>query len=466
MLLGGDAMLAVGETRMRRRAFLRIGSLSLGGLSLAGLNALAAGQTKRLLTGKSVIFLFLHGGPSQFETFDPKMAAPLDIRSASGEVATSIPGITFGGQLPNLARLADRLAIVRSFTTGDANHDIKPVASRASGGASIGALFARMAGATDPATGLPTSAVLYPRAVDPSTGPQTTSFGRLEGTGGLGASFAPFVPGGGGSLEDDMRLNVPIERLNDRRAMLAELDRVRFAFDAASGVAAVDRLREQAFQTVLGGAAKAFDLSREDPQTIARYDTAPLVRPEAISSQWNNRRHYIDNAKSLGRLLLLARRLCEAGCGLVTVTTNFVWDMHADQNNAGVAEGMRYTGPPLDHAVSALVEDLAARGLTDKILLVCAGEMGRTPKINKRGGRDHWGNLAPLLLAGGGLRGGQVIGSSTRDGGEPRSDAVRIENLLATVMQTLVDPGELRLVRGMPNEVVRVATAEPIAGLT
>src|SRR3954452_8742527 len=116
--------------RFGRRAFLRAGAVSLGGLSLPGLLAHAAAEPKRLLSGRSVIFLFLHGGPSQFETFDPKMSAPADIRSTTGEIATSIPGVTFGSSFPNLARLADRLTIVRSFTTGDANHDIKPVVSR------------------------------------------------------------------------------------------------------------------------------------------------------------------------------------------------------------------------------------------------------------------------------------------------------------------------------------------------
>jgi len=189
------------------------------------------------------------------------------------------------------------------------------------------------------------------------------------------------------------------------------------------------------------------------------------VQPDQIDRKRNNYPHYVDNAKSLGKLLLLARRLCEAGCGFVTVTTNFVWDMHADVNNASVAEGMRYVGPPLDHALSALVEDLAERGLSERILLVCCGEMGRSPRINNEGGRDHWGNLGPLLLAGGGLRMGQVIGGSTRDGGQPQTEPVRIPNLVATVLQTLVDPGELRIVRGMPAEVVQAATAEPIAGL-
>jgi hypothetical protein len=451
--------------RLGRRAFLRAGAMSLGGLSLPGLWAHAAAEPNRLLAGRSVIFLFLHGGPSQFETFDPKMSAPADIRSTTGEIATSIPGVTFGSSFPKLARLADRLAIVRSFTTGDANHDIKPVVGRQTHGANLGSLFSRVAGATDPATGMPRTALLFPRAVDPTAGPEQTQFGRFGSTGSLGAGYAPFVPGAGGDLQQDMQINLPIDRLTDRRTLLAELDRIRFSFDASGHGAALDKMREQAFTTVLRGAAEAFDLAREEPRIVRRYDTAPLVRPDQINRKWNNYPHYVDNAKSLGKLLLLARRLCEAGCGFVTVTTNFVWDMHADVNNATCAEGMGYTGPPLDHAVSVLVEDLAERGLSDRILFVCCGEMGRSPRINPAGGRDHWGSLAPLLLAGGGLRMGQVIGQSTRDGGQPHTNPIGIPNLVATVLQRLVDPGELRTVRGMPAEVVQPATAEPIPGL-
>ena len=133
--------------------------------------------------GRSVIFLFLHGGPSQFETFDPKMAAPAEIRSTTGEISTSIPGITFGSTFPKLAGLADRLSIVRSFTTGNANHDIKPVVSRHTGGANLGSLYARIAGATDPTTGMPRNALLFPRAVHPGTGPEQTQFGRFDATG-------------------------------------------------------------------------------------------------------------------------------------------------------------------------------------------------------------------------------------------------------------------------------------------
>ncbi len=449
-----------------RREFLRAGGLALGGLALPGMWPAPATAAGRLVTGKSVIFLFLHGGPSQIETFDPKMTAPAGIRSATGEIATRIPGVTFGSTFPKLAALADKLAIVRSFTTGDGNHDIKPVVGRGSGGANLGTLYSRIVGTNHSLTGMPTNAALFPQAVDPERQPAQKNFGNFEATGALGSAFAPFVPGAGGDLQQDMQLSMPIDRLGDRRELLSQLDRVRFSLDARGPLDGLDRMREQAFGTITGGVAGAFDLSKEDPLTIARYDTAPLMTPEQIDKKWNNHKYYVDNVKALGKLLLLARRLCEAGCGFVTVTTNFVWDNHADVNNAGVAEGMRYCGVPLDHAVSAFLEDVAERGLSDRILLVCCGEMGRTPRLNANGGRDHWGGLAPLLLAGGRLKMGQVIGQSTKNAGEPSSDPVRIPNLLATIMHTLFDVGELRVTRGVPNEVMRAATAaDPIAGL-
>ncbi|MFN0053151.1 MAG: DUF1501 domain-containing protein [Planctomycetales bacterium] len=450
-----------------RRQFLRVGSLGLGGLALPGLlQTQALGATGRLTTGKSVIFVFLHGGPSQIETFDPKMTAPSGIRSATGELTTRIPGVTFGGTFPNLAQRADRLAIVRSFVTGDGNHDIKPVVGRDTGGANLGTLYSRVVGANHPLTGMPTNAALFPQAVEAMSQPAQKSFGNFESTGGLGSSFAPFVPGTGADLQQDMQLAIPMDRLGDRRTLLSELDRVRFSLESSSGLSGLDRLRDQAFSTIVGGVAGAFDLSREDPQTIARYDTSPLMTADQIDRKWNNHKYYVDNVVTLGRLLLLARRLCEAGCGFVTVTTNFVWDNHADVNNAPVEEGMRYCGRPLDHALGAFLDDVQERGLSDKILLVCCGEMGRTPQINNNGGRDHWGNLAPLLLTGGRIKAGQVIGQSNRNAGEPATEPVRIPNLVATIMHTLFDVGELRVTRGVPNEVIRAATAaEPIPGL-
>jgi hypothetical protein len=456
------------DHKCHRRAFLKIGSLALGGFSLPGLLAARAqaAEAKRPITDKSVIFLFLHGGPSQIETFDPKMAAGSEIRSATGELPTTIPGITFGGTFPKLAALADKITVVRSFVAGDGNHDIKPVVGRDTFGANLGSIYARIAGMNHPVTGLPTNVALFPRAVDATTQPATLAFGRFSDTGPFGSAYAPFDPSTGGELRGDMRLAIPLNRLQERRRLLNQLDEVKWTLSEAQMLAGMDRTREQAFSTILGGVADAFDLDKEDPRVVARYDTAPLVRPENINKKWNNHKNYADNAKALGKLLLLARRLCERGCGFVTVTTNFVWDMHADVNNAGVAEGMGYMGRPLDYAVSAFLEDVAARGLSEKILLVACGEMGRTPRINKNGGRDHWGNLAPLLLAGGGLRMGQVIGQSNRDGGSPQSDPIRIQNLIATILHTLFDVGELRIVPGAPREVAQTMTGwEPIPGL-
>jgi hypothetical protein len=453
--------------RIGRRDMLRIGGMGLAGLGLQGLTggpAMAANAG--LLSGKSVVFLFLHGGPSQFETFDPKMSAPSDIRGVTGEIATAVPGLTFGSSFPRMATLADRLTVVRSFTTGDANHDIKPVVGRDSYGANLGSLFARVAGANHPLTGMPTNAALFPQAVDDTTGPAITSFGNFAATGPVGSGYAPFVPGAGGDLQQDMELKLPSDRLGDRRTLLGGLDRLRRALEAGGKLNDLDSIRAQAFTTLLGGVAGAFDLSREDPGTIDRYDTAPLVRPDQIDKKWNNYNHYCDNAKALGKLLLLARRLCESGCGFVTVTTSFVWDMHADVNNATVEEGMRYMGPPLDHAVSAFLEDVRDRGLSDRILLVITGEMGRTPRINANGGRDHWGNLAPLVLAGGELPMGRVLGQSTRDGGEPATQPVTNKHLNATILQTLTDAGQVRVMRGLPDEVIQAANAEAIPGLS
>ncbi len=458
-------MLSIGDRcRFGRRDFLRVGGLALGGLPLPGL--LWAGApvgSGRPVTDKSVIFLFLQGGPSQIETFDPKMTAPVETRSATGEVSTAIPGVTFGGTFPKLAKLAGRVTVVRSFTTGDGNHDTKPVVSKDTFGANIGSAYAAVAGGNNPDTGMPSNVLLLPRAIDPNAQPGLTSSSRFSTIGPFGSGTVPFQPDGDGTLKKDMKLNIPLDRLDDRRALLSAFDDLKAGMEGRAE--AVDAARQKAFSILLGGVGDAFDLTKEDRKTVERYDTAPLVSVEKIGKKWKNHLYYADNARTLGKLLLLARRLCERGAGFVTVTTNFVWDMHADENNAPMVEAMSYVAPPLDHALSVYLEDVRQRGLDEKILLVACGEMGRTPKINERGGRDHWGGLAPLLLAGGGLPMGRVIGQSTRNAGEPNSDPVRIKHLVGTIMHTLFDVGKLRVTRGVGREILQLADYEPIPGL-
>lgn len=455
--------------RWHRRQFLRAGALTLGGLTLSDLcatRAAVAQVRKSPLKDRSVIFLFMHGGPSQFETFDPKMDAPSNIRSATGEIPTTLPGVTFGSTFTRLARLAHKFSIVRSFVTGDGNHDIKPVVGVDTLRANMGSLYSSIAGVSRADSAMPTNVALFPRSVDPKAQAAVTEFGSFEGTGELSRTFAPFVPGAGADLQQDMRLNLPEGRFHNRQALLRALDDWRRWADASGVVEGFSQFQQQAFSALHGGVSDAFDLSLEDPRLVERYDTAPLLPRDRISKQWKNIDHYATNALTLGRQLLLARRLCERGAGFVTVTTSFIWDMHADENNAPMTVGMEYVGTPFDRAVSAFIEDVEARGLSEKILLVCCGEMGRTPSINAAGGRDHWGNLAPLLIYGGGLKMGQVIGQSSRDGGEPASDAVTMKDLLATVMHSLLDIGEVRLLPGVPQRVVEAMTrGEPIRGL-
>ena len=451
-----------------RREFLRIGGLGLGGLTLGDMMGLQAAAAKNhsVLKGKSVIFLFMHGGPSQFETFDPKMEAAAEVRSVTGEIKTSIPGVTFGSTLEKLARLADRFSIVRSFATGDSIHDIKTIVGKDTLKANLGSLYSRIAGPLNPASAMPTNVALFPRAVSPESMPPFLKFGDFTSGGEIGAAYRPFVPGAGADAQGDMTLSLPITRLDDRRTLLRSLDSWKREMDYGSVVESMGGMQQMAFDLLRRGVSDAFDLAGEDPRLIARYDTAPLLPRDRISPQWKNFNHYADNSASLGKLLLLARRLCERGCGFVTVTTSFVWDMHADANNAPMTTGMDYVGRPFDHAVSALIEDIEARGLRDKIMLVCCGEMGRSPRINAKGGRDHWGNLAPLMIYGGGLNMGQVIGKSSRDGGEPADQPVGIPDLVATILHSLIDVGEARLIDGLPTNLLSVlGRGTPIQGL-
>ena len=449
-----------------RREFLRIGTAAIGGLSLpAVLAARAAASSRSAIRDRSVVVLNLQGGPTQFEMFDPKLTAPSEIRSITGEVATSMAGVTFGGTLPRLASLADKMAVVRSYRHGISSHGPAAMHVMAGGnptGAMMGALYARIAGLTDATTGMPQNALVTARAVGQQYKDLYANIPRVSQTGTLPAAYKPFDPSAGGEIIENMRLQIPGDRLDDRRGVLRRLDALRRSIPARS-VEAADRFQQQAFDVLLRGVADAFDLSREEAKTVARYDTGEFEPTEAVKSRNSYATQF--SAIALGKQMLLARRLCEAGCGFVTVTCGG-WDMHGGGKEFTMADGLASLTPAVDKAVSAFIEDVHQRGLSEQILLVITGEFGRTPRINKNGGRDHWGNLCTLAFAGGGLRMGQVIGRSDRTGSQPASDPIVSRQVLATIMHSLFDIGQLRVAAGLPKDVEQVVTGgEPIGEL-
>jgi len=444
-----------------RRSFLQIGGLSLGGAALPLTNAGSASASQASpVTGKSVIFLFQQGGPTQHETFDPKVEAPAEIATVDGDIATSVPGVRFGSALEKLSRHAHRLAVVRNYQTNTGHGGVRPVVSSEFGEANVGAAYSRVAGANHPTTGLPNSMFIIPKSIDDRQKSLGERFGKFDATGALGAAYAPFIPGGQGPLQEAMKLSISRDRFEDRKQLLRQLDTARRRFDSMAETEGLTGLQEQAMNLIAKGVVDAFDLSKEDPRTLARYDTSGYCNPKLWeyaggTKKRNNIPWYTAHTKTLGKMLLLARRLCEAGCGFITIHSEFVWDFHADGNNVAVPEGRKLVIAPFDHAVSAFIEDCEARGLSDKIMLVCAGEMGRTPRINKNGGRDHWGKLAPLMLYGGGVTHGQVIGRSTRDGGEAVGPPQQPRDLLATISHTLFDYGTARLIPDLPTDLKR-----------
>ncbi|MCA9163466.1 MAG: DUF1501 domain-containing protein, partial [Planctomycetales bacterium] len=393
-----------------RRDFLKIGALGTGMLTLPDLlraraEARAAGQSVK---NTSVIWLWLGGGPTHVETFDPKMTAPAEYRSVTGEVATTIPGVTLGGTFSKMASVADKMAFVRSFAHTNSGHgggthwvmtgyddrgiDNGGLPSRPS----LGSIVSRSRGANNPLTGMPTYVRMGGITAD--------------GPAFLGTAFAPFDPAG--QARRNMSLVVDKVRLDDRRSLLKEIDTVSREADRSRLMEGLDAFEQQAFNLVLSKSQQAFDLKYEDPRVVERY------------------------GRGLGERLLTARRLCEAGCGFVTVEYGG-WDMHGN-----IKQGLEQRGPELDQAVAALVEDMSQRGQDEDILLVVTGEFGRTPKINKNAGRDHWGSLMSVLLAGGRLQRG-VFGESNSKGEVPANMPYRPENVLATIYHHLgIDPSQ------------------------
>lgn len=417
-----------------RRDFLKIGGLGLGSIGLPNLLAAraTASESGQSVKNTSVVWLFLGGGPTHIETFDPKMSAPSEFRSVTGEVATVLPGVSLGGTFPKLAQLADKMAFVRSFahsnsghgggthwvTTGYDNRNIDNGGLPSRPG--MGAIAARVRGANNLATGMPT----YVRLGNGV---------RPEGPAFLGAAYAPFDPNGQASK--NMSLETKLDRLADRRELLAGLDRFQREADCSGLMQGLDSFEQQAFNLILGKAPEAFNLKHEDPKVIARY------------------------GDRLGQSLLIARRLCEAGCGFVTL--NFGgWDMHGR-----IEQSMKRLGPAVDNAVAAFIDDVHERGLSDNILLVITGEFGRTPRINRNAGRDHWAPLSTLALAGGGLRMGQTVGESNAKAEIPHTAAISPQDLMATVFHVLGIDRKLTLVDQSGRPVHMIENGEPIREL-
>lgn len=455
-----------------RRQFLKIGSLGLfGGLTLSNLLASRAQAAPtgygsgRPVTGKSVVLLFLQGGPSHIELFDPKMSAPDQVRSATGEVQTVLPGVTFGGTFPKLARLADRFTVVRNYGSRNNGHTYLSVTSGNNPlKASMSALYTRVAGPINPSNGMPTNVLILPEAVQPGLklggNFETGALPTLTSPGELGPAYGAFDPAAGGEFKRLMEMQLEPAHFDDRRQLLGQLDSLRRRIDASGALNTYDRFQQRAFDLVMRGVVSAFDIAKEDPQTLERYDTSKLFRLEEVTRWYDMKRA----TNLLGKQLLLARRLVEAGVGFVTVS-DCGWDMHSNSNSPKNLEGIKPLGGQVDHAVSAFLEDVHERGLSDKILLVVTGEMGRSPRRNRDGGRDHYGNLTPLLFAGGGLRVGQVIGESDKNAAQPAADPQTPANLLATIMRTVLDVNEIRTMSNLGKTADVVNSSEPIPGL-
>src|SRR5262249_29550716 len=348
---GADGMFTLFDTGyardcqgFSRREFFKVGALGLGGLTLSSLLAARAAAAGKPVKDRPVILLFLQGGPPHIEFFDPKMSAPVETRSLNGEVKTTLPGITFGATFQKLARLAHKVAVVRSYASGNGGHTYQSVASRGNPTrAAMGALYARVAGTNHPASGMPRNVLVLPEAIDPKIklgkNFETGALPTLTTPGNLGPAYASFDPSGGGQLKQNLELKLPRERFDDRRALLKQLDTFKRQVDKTRALDGVDVFQQQAFEVITRGIADAFDLSKEDPKTLARYDTSHLFKLEEVTKWFDMRRA----SNLLGKQLLLARRLCEAGCGFVTVS-DCGWDYHANGNSPKQMAGLPLMG--------------------------------------------------------------------------------------------------------------------------
>lgn len=425
-----------------RRRFLQT-TLATGGLGLSLPDVLqlhaASSPVGKAKPDTAVIQIWLGGGPSQFETFDPKPAAPLEIRGPYSAIQTKLPGVQICETLPRVASVLDQAVVIRTLThaTNDhfgGAHRLTTGYSGESGRSthpSTGAVASRFRGPNNPQ--VPSYVLLSEEQT------RNPVLATVMGSAYLGAQHSPFT-----ILQDPFQIgfqprkvqdavsslkladDYTLARVSDRRTLLVELDRFAREADATRAMDGIDGLNDLALDMVTSGAARrAFDLNEESAATRDRYGR----------HRW-------------GQMGLLARRLIESGVTFVTLNTapdSLCWDWHRnivhdhrpDDGSDGPSRGMDVSGPPLDQMLAALITDLSERGLDRKVLLVVWGEFGRTPRVNPTGGRDHWGSLMSLLLAGGGLNMGQVIGTSSANGEIPTNRPVSPSDVLTTVYRHL-----------------------------
>lgn len=400
-----------------RRNFLRIGALGLGGMSMPQLLR-AESAAKSGSSHKSVIMIFLPGGPPHQDMWDIKEEAPSEVRGEFQAIPTNVSGIRICEQFPRIAKMADQFAFIRSMVGSEGPHDAfqcmtgrtRQGSVPAGGWPSIGSVLSRLEGSATSAT--PPFVGLAPpmgemRWADP---------GR---PGYLGPAHGPFLPNAGGGKDDLILQGVSAERLGDRKALLTGFDRLRRDIDRSGMIEGLDAFTQQAFGVLTSSQlADAFDLEKEDPKLRDRYGRGTM-------------KNVADGGpKSLDQFLL-ARRLVEAGARCVTLAFSR-WDWHGGNFDRG-----RQDMPMLDQGVTALVEDLKNRGMDKDVSVVVWGEFGRTPQINDKAGRDHWPRVSCALMAGGGMKTGQIIGATDRLGGEATDRPVTFPEVHATLYHNL-----------------------------
>ena len=399
-----------------RRDFLRIGGLAMGGLSLPGILR-AEAQSGVRKSHKAVIMIYLPGGPSHQDIFDLKMNAPSEIRGEFQPIGTNVAGIQITEHLPMLAKMMDRCTLIRSMSDCDSGHDAFQCLTGRSfkgqppgGWPSMGAILSKLEGAVDPS--VPPFVGLAPKMGH-------MEWARTGDPGFLGVTYAPFEPNKGGAAEDMSLNGVSLDRLADRRSLLAGFDHFRRDVDASGVMDGLDAFNQQAFGVLTSSKLlDALDISKEDPRIVERYGKGDPKNRD-------------DGGPKLMEHFLAARRLVEAGARCVTVAFSR-WDHHG-----GNFAALRQDLPLLDQGLTALLRDLRERGLEKDVSVVVWGEFGRTPTINKDAGRDHWPRVSCALLAGGGMNHGQVIGATDRLGGEAVERPVRFGEVFASLYHSM-----------------------------